>query len=107
MDAREAPKFAASEEALGHTLSLKSTAAGSRKAAVVRTIGHRLSQQRSKTMNNTANIWGTKVEQGLTETVALYVAFSSVAGVQGIESAVAEEKQFAGEGMSNDEWASL
>jgi hypothetical protein len=58
-------------------------------------------------MNSTANIWGTKVEQGLTETVALYVAFTAVAGVQGIETAVAEEKQFAGEMDDEAGWAAL
>lgn len=58
-------------------------------------------------MSSTTNIWGTKVEQGLTETVALYVAFTAVAGVQGIEMAVAEEKQFAGEQFDDSEWASL
>ena len=58
-------------------------------------------------MTNATNIWGTKVEQGLTETVALYVAFTAVAGVQGIEAQVADEKQFSGEGMSDEDWASI
>lgn len=58
-------------------------------------------------MATTTNIWGTKTEQGINETVALYVAFTAVAGVQGIKAVVADEKQFAGEGMSDDEWASL
>jgi hypothetical protein len=53
------------------------------------------------------NIWGTTVEQGLTETVELYVAFTAVAGVQGIEAQVAEEKQFAGEQFDDAAWASL
>lgn len=59
------------------------------------------------TMHNTTNIWGTKAEQGLTETVALHVAFTAVAGVQGIEAQVADEKQFSGEQFDDSEWASL
>jgi hypothetical protein len=58
-------------------------------------------------MNNTMNIWGTTVEQGLTVTVELYVAFTAVAGVQDIEAAEAVEKQFDGEMFSDSEWATL
>ena len=58
-------------------------------------------------MATTTKIWGTKTEQGISETVALYVAFTAVAGVQGIEAAVADEKQFSGEMFSDEEWASL
>jgi hypothetical protein len=58
-------------------------------------------------MNNAANIWGTKTEQNLVETVALFVAFSSVAGVQGIEAQEAVEKAFTGPAMADDEWASM
>lgn len=58
-------------------------------------------------MNTATNIWDTKVEQNITETVALYVAFSSVAGVQGIAAEEAAEKQFAGEQFSDEAWATL
>lgn len=59
-------------------------------------------------MNNmTQNIWGTKVEQNITETVALYVAFTSVAGVQGLAAEEAAEKQFQGEMFDEASWASL
>lgn len=55
----------------------------------------------------TQNIWGTKVEQNITETVALYVAFTSVAGVQGIAAEEAAEKHFAGQMDDEMSWASL
>lgn len=58
-------------------------------------------------MNDAMNIWGTTVEHGLTTTVELYVAFTAVAGVQGIEAAEAVEKQFEGEMFSDESWATL
>ena len=58
-------------------------------------------------MSSKQNIWGTKVETSITETVELYIAFTAVDGVQGIEACEAAEKHFEGAGMADEEWASL
>lgn len=59
-------------------------------------------------MNNASNIWGTKVGQdSISATVELFIAFTAVAGVQGLVAEEAVEKQLAGEQFSDEEWASI
>lgn len=62
-------------------------------------------------MNNTTqNIWGTKTEQNLTETVALYVAFTAEVNA-GTEDSDTTSDLFAGfesgPSMDDSEWASF
>lgn len=59
-------------------------------------------------MNTTMNIWGTKVGQdSISATVELFIAFTQVAGVQGLAAEEAVEKQFAGEQFDDAEWSTI